>query len=1802
MIPSIPTLRETPLQPLVIKPVDPIKQRIDSLGHSDLSYIDYERYDDPYINRNQPNLEGVYESNQSGFTKTRNALGQLGAIATTSFLETMTSNLTQFAGFAPSKDIQALSYDNWFTDLVHNSTEWASNTMPIYSKTEYGFKDKALNTFWQTLPQVGFTVGTGAGIAFTDYLLGLATVGSGGAAAPATVAAASVTTANGLSKIAKAWRGMKIGAKMFKDTLTPTNFKALYLNYTMSSAEAAVEAHGVMTGMYDKGIYDKELINDAARNDFLINKAILSVTNIPEMALFKAGTNNVGRALRYITRSNSSNSLISRASRQLLGGAGMNIGKGAVLSAVKAPIASKIFRRLVLQGASEGFEEFEQTVASNTILDMYNTESNDYVRLGSIFDKMYKDQGKHLSTREGQDSIASGFLIGMIMGGGSKGINMASNVLRTKEGAEATRVSKLADKLYNNTLSEDTATYLNYKKIAEKANKEGLPEVRQKIAGELTDKYNKLSKGFERLSETDKDLYDQLFDDKGNMKDFDFGKEVTKATTEYVNATDKTRSEAGRKLTTLRALFKDFSEFKELANSKLFSKKDDKVEIDQDVFENLLNRSLVANNTNYKATVYRNFEKINAAIHEMDYSQANHISDTMRLNLLTHLTESGLDETHSLKMKEFEQLDEKELKEIGIEGINFSESSNKLNEDLKKYKGIKDEIKASYISNHQDNGKIVLNNYETEKNDDNSVKKDSEGNVVYKLDAEGNKIPVKQTDEEKAAIINIYAEKAAHISARLQMGIQYSQEHIADLEDELTKKLGIDSAYIFTLFKDAYIPVSEERLAFFKTLLSEETFETVSSFKTGGRLVEELSITEQELSTLQEISDKEDEIKNRIKYLKEKKSKLLKLLNHFNNSSISKNNISKIVYDYLAFESKNSLLQSNNKSVFDYTKYGIGQKSFEEVQDDLDTLIDEYAKQGQYAKMVELLSTKDSFYKLVKFVNESITADEMHRSMAAIKVSEKPGESGAKPEPPTEKSEEELEAEKVTELDKDTVDALKTKVEEGLKGFTLNKDFESIEDLRKLSEEDFKKLGTSYFSIGGKYYEVRFATTKGFSKVSKSVNKEKTLSDIEVGVVNGGFNEVTPNAKDLRLSTTSLTDKDLKQQEFIKNNIVTYEVGKEGQTYLVAQVGYHGNNGRFGFIVTSVKKSKDLPSNVNDLLILKAIEKWNSTEDFKNHNEFKQAYNYAKSNIDKVEKQILKSTEKPTEKSKQESPISETATQSDIEAKKADIEKRRQEELKSIVQPSPIEVYDENGNLVQTTDKAVDINAKYDAELKALESKQNTLPTTEESKQESLPVVSENRVMVIEPIIRRSEYEGKSGGNNPTGFAIGNLNDIIAREIFAGRDADKDSIKQEFLANNIGNEELFEKQYDRLVETIKKLKVQTEKKFGKNVQFITDPKFLIYTDESTEAKIGGETDIIIITDKEAIIADFKALQGVTYVNLYKTQLTIYRKALSQILEKVKDVKVSEKGYLLITDKDGYKPNISEIDIDINFKASVDSLSNFSLSNIVINLEALKKDFEDDESKSYIDGLINKFFNQSLSPNIYETVDEDSVKFDGLNILGIPDELKTKLLELFNDDSLKSHIIKYKIAELDNTGILNIVDTTEKLNVAFDEDNIKGLLNNALSDDLVLKFKDNSILIKNDDKHIVIDLTNEIIYEVDSDKEFTENELIKTWYTLILNSKISLYSEVLADVPIELLTNEPYFSIRPSVIKEEFKNSNITEMNQLSTFHDKIKLHENIHVKISELLLNDSKIVTNSNSAENSQLELSQEDILNLICG
>jgi hypothetical protein len=95
------------------------------------------------------------------------------------------------------------------------------------------------------------------------------------------------------------------------------------------------------------------------------------------------------------------------------------------------------------------------------------------------------------------------------------------------------------------------------------------------------------------------------------------------------------------------------------------------------------------------------------------------------------------------------------------------------------------------------------------------------------------------------------------------------------------------------------------------------------------------------------------------------------------------------------------------------------------------------------------------------------------------------------------------------------------------------------------------------------------------------------------------------------------------------------------------------------------------------------------------------AMDMAKRKLEPILKDLKQSSEKPL--GLEQKPTEVKVTE-DIEAKKADIEKRRKEELDSLIQAKPIEVVDEKGNVVQTSDKRAAINAKYDAEISALES------------------------------------------------------------------------------------------------------------------------------------------------------------------------------------------------------------------------------------------------------------------------------------------------------------------------------------------------------------------------------------------------------------------------------------------------------------------------------------------------------------------
>lgn len=78
-----------------------------------------------------------------------------------------------------------------------------------------------------------------------------------------------------------------------------------------------------------------------------------------------------------------------------------------------------------------------------------------------------------------------------------------------------------------------------------------------------------------------------------------------------------------------------------------------------------------------------------------------------------------------------------------------------------------------------------------------------------------------------------------------------------------------------------------------------------------------------------------------------------------------------------------------------------------------------------------------------------------------------------------------------------------------------------------------------------------------------------------------------------------------------------------------------------------------------------------------------------------------------------EGAYTQTPMQKGIEQQREDIERRRQEELETVIQTQPIEVLDENGNVISTTDKRVEINAKYDAELAALNTTQPEVSKTD---------------------------------------------------------------------------------------------------------------------------------------------------------------------------------------------------------------------------------------------------------------------------------------------------------------------------------------------------------------------------------------------------------------------------------------------------------------------------------------------------------
>jgi hypothetical protein len=124
-----------------------------------------ERYPDLTTGYFTGDIESLYESKQSFLKKSVNALGQFGLITGASFLNTAAEPFIQASSIVGDT---SNSYDNWFTKLTHDALVKGQDWMPIYKKNENSFLDSASNTVWQTVPQVGFSIGTMAGIFAVD--------------------------------------------------------------------------------------------------------------------------------------------------------------------------------------------------------------------------------------------------------------------------------------------------------------------------------------------------------------------------------------------------------------------------------------------------------------------------------------------------------------------------------------------------------------------------------------------------------------------------------------------------------------------------------------------------------------------------------------------------------------------------------------------------------------------------------------------------------------------------------------------------------------------------------------------------------------------------------------------------------------------------------------------------------------------------------------------------------------------------------------------------------------------------------------------------------------------------------------------------------------------------------------------------------------------------------------------------------------------------------------------------------------------------------------------------------------------------------------------------------------------------------------------------------------------------------------------------------------------------------------------------------------------------------------------------
>jgi hypothetical protein len=938
-----------------------------------------ERYPDLTTGYFTGDIESLYESKQSFLKKSVNALGQFGLITGASFLNTVAEPFIQASSIVGDT---SNSYDNWFTKLTHDALAKGQDWMPIYKKNENSFLDSASNTVWQTVPQVGFSIGTMAGILAVDAAMTAVAPESMGTS----LAAAVSTTSRGLKRLTAMYRENKKFGQFLNalktDVVTVNAAKGLYLNSVASSMEAGVEAYGIKDELIKKGITDEDVIHKAAMQDFWINKAILSITNIPMLGMFtkynKVATKGLYNKLNKFLF-DSDPTITAKSAKDLLKGN---------LSVNKAKLSAKLFNNFIVSGTSESFEEFSQTLASESILSAYGSNPQAYYGMGSILQDMVKKAPAFAKDRQGIDAIASGFIMGALMGGGRIGINKVAGAIAgdlkyeidpTKI-TESSKFKKLGKYLFDSTANTEQRLTQQVERIKDsiKRNPNQFDNAVKENIANLSKEFNYIENNLRRKFDSKiVDLNEQLSNPDITQEQ----KKELESQIELLNTNKESALQSIIENEEVSSLLGETNNLEYLTEVKkqldtlntTYNKADDgKITFNTDIIDTLLETSLAKESSNMMAQFLDAGLKLDSFLRDANTNEESRnnlklnslsVLTSLKANYIDFLHTNGLDATTPFRIEGLAMLNEEGKKQMGLpDDLSIETINNNLTEFL-----------DVYSTHHNTALNDAKNKKVTFPDSYNEGVYNEAGELTYEgVLAEGESITY---EDENGKSITVTGEKGGNTPKPKVSKVYTKDTGQAAAVEAFVKKEYARAIARNVLLMNFYSDSLEELQSMFgenHAYLDLEVFKYATAKQLPATRVE-IETLQSELDILKEGNSSEKLIKERIKYIEDKIKLLNEIVDKFEKDKVKgqfryrgdniATDLNKLVFELMLLE--HNFNYKNSEFKIDYKGIKVFEKELLGDINDIIKLIQ--TKEELFAVYKAMLNKNDltDFYKFI---------------------------------------------------------------------------------------------------------------------------------------------------------------------------------------------------------------------------------------------------------------------------------------------------------------------------------------------------------------------------------------------------------------------------------------------------------------------------------------------------------------------------------------------------------------------------------------------------------------------------------------------------------------------------------------------------------------------------------------------------------------------------------------------------------------------------------------------------------------------